>query len=244
MEFVYQYRTSDNTVHVGRIASSDRESAFRSLRACGIKPMRLDVAPGLFNSLFGRGKRWLAIAFLFILTSVLLAVLVKDREEFRYASEERAQIFADPSALQKHIADGWQSAMGSAGDAWFARHARPGFVCQCNGCNYPQISATPIPVHKSDSEEVSKMKRMVNRMKREYEAYCAEGGLAQDYQLLCCRRLSIEKTIADNVADEMSRLEKNMKDDNRLEIMKEWEKKNVSLRSLGLQTIPLPEAKE
>ena len=57
MKFIYQYRTSDNEVKRGEIVAPDREAAFQLLRAQGIKPARLEEAPGVFNKLFGKGKR-------------------------------------------------------------------------------------------------------------------------------------------------------------------------------------------
>ena len=64
MKFVYEYRTSDNALHSGRIAALDRDAAFAALKARGIRPARLVEAPGLVNKVFGKGKRWIAIVAL------------------------------------------------------------------------------------------------------------------------------------------------------------------------------------
>ena len=64
MKFVYEYRTSDNELHHGSIAAADRDAAFASLKARGVRPARLVEAPGVLNKLLGKGKRWIAIAVL------------------------------------------------------------------------------------------------------------------------------------------------------------------------------------
>ena len=53
VRFTYEYRTSDNALHKGVIDASDRDAVYVALRARGIKPSRVDEAPGLFNKLFG-----------------------------------------------------------------------------------------------------------------------------------------------------------------------------------------------
>ena len=42
------------------------EAAYAALRAQGIKAGHVDEAPGVFNKLFGKGKRWMAIAVLVV----------------------------------------------------------------------------------------------------------------------------------------------------------------------------------
>ena len=64
MKFVYEYRTSDNALHHGSVAAADRDAAFAALKARGVRPARLVEAPGFLNKLFGKGKRWIAIAVL------------------------------------------------------------------------------------------------------------------------------------------------------------------------------------
>ena len=73
MRFDYEYRTSDNVPHKGTISAGDRDAAFAALKARGVRPAKVVASPGLANHLFGRGKRWLVIAFLSL---ILLALLV------------------------------------------------------------------------------------------------------------------------------------------------------------------------
>ena len=64
MKFLYEYRTTKNELRHGEISSPDRDSVYAQLKAHGIHPSRVSEAPGFFNKLFGKGKRWLAIAAL------------------------------------------------------------------------------------------------------------------------------------------------------------------------------------
>ena len=60
VRFVYQYRTHDNAVRSGEVSAADRDAAYRALKEKGIRPSRLEEAPGLANKIFGKGKRWIA----------------------------------------------------------------------------------------------------------------------------------------------------------------------------------------
>lgn len=80
MRFLYTYRTSDNVEHEGAISASSRDAAYAALRERGIRAGRVTEAPGFFNKLFGKGKRWLAIGALAVVIGVL-AVLLRDAEE-------------------------------------------------------------------------------------------------------------------------------------------------------------------
>ena len=64
MKFIYQYRTPDNVQHEGTICAATKDAAYDQLRARGVRPGRMVEAPGLFNKLFGKGKRWIAIGAL------------------------------------------------------------------------------------------------------------------------------------------------------------------------------------
>ncbi len=250
MKFVYQYRTSANEVKRGEIAAVDREAAFQTLKSQGIKPAKLEESPGLFNKLFGKGKRWIAIVALAGAFVAAVCVILMMNDEMTYAFEERAQLFGDPFVLKKIAADGWRSTFPDEGDAWFARHAIPGVEC---GCSKETVAALregkadqilndkPVAIHRGDVDELAKMKRMVNCMKREYAAYIAAGGSEAQYRIECETRLSVEKQIYERVKSELKALENRITQENREETEKSWDEKNALLRSMGLMTVPMPE---
>ena len=76
MKFLYEYRTSDNIKHSASICASSQEAAYAALKKQGIKPCRFAEAPGIFNKVFGKGKRWIAIIILSIVCIVETILLV------------------------------------------------------------------------------------------------------------------------------------------------------------------------
>ena len=250
MKFVYQYRTSGNEVKRGEIAAPDRESAFQALKAQGIKPARLEEAPGIFNKLFGKGKRWIAIFGLLAALAAACFVILSMNDEMTYAFEERAQLFGDPFVLKKLSANGWRESFPDEGNAWFARHAIPGVTCDCDkeelralrqGRAEPILGTEPIAIAKSDPDELAKMKRMINCMKREFARYMEAGGSEAQYRIECETRLSVEHQIFERVSSALKSLEKKLTPENHPQIEKAWDGKNELLRSMGLMTIPMPE---
>ena len=77
MKFLYEYRTSDNAKHSGTICAGSRDAAYAAIKALGVRPSRVVEAPGFFNKLFGKGKRWIAISLLAAVAVVLVCQLHK-----------------------------------------------------------------------------------------------------------------------------------------------------------------------
>ena len=76
------------------------DAAYKLLKSQGIKPGRVVEAPGFFNKLFGKGKRWLAIGALIVVAAVL-ALLLWDAEEM--VAETRFTPSASYLALQRDV---------------------------------------------------------------------------------------------------------------------------------------------
>lgn len=239
MKYHYFYQSKENKSCDGWIDAHDRNEAYTLLRKRGVKPYKL----------LGRNplpwKRWTAIGVLAATAAALGVVVVRElaadrREAFGW--EDRSQIYGDPERLQELIADGWRTAMGSDGDAWFARHARPGIPCGCKDSarNSVRISSEPLRIEPSDSPEVTKMKRLVNGMKREFKAYVDAGGSVEDYMTLCDERLRTELGILKNIEREFKMLESRIGRDGYESVSTTWAKKNALLRSMGLPTVVMP----
>lgn len=264
MKFAYEYRTKDNVRHAGVVAASDREAAFQALKAQGIKPGKLTEAPGFFNKLFGKGKRWLAIGALALALVAVFAKVGADRraarDHLRHAAEDRAQLFGDPAVIQKLARNGWRETFPDEGEAWLARHAIPGKLCDCpaEGMWRPEIADAlmarkdePLEIAEADPDELKKMKRMVNGMKKEFSSYVQPATCnlqpsssdALDYIDKACERCRVEKGVYDNMVHEISILEKRLEkgDAEQAKVLADWDKKNATLRSLGLPAVPQPE---
>ena len=103
MKFNYEYRTSDNKLHGGVVRAASRDDAFAVLKARGIRPGRVTEASGVFNKLFGKGKRWIAIVALAVALVVAVIFLLR---------QPPAQTFlpfdydADSAMLEQFVAMG------------------------------------------------------------------------------------------------------------------------------------------
>ena len=121
MKFIYQYRTKDNVSHRGIICAANRDAAYAALKSQGVKPGRMEEAPGFFNKFFGKGKRWIAIAVL-ALSTVALAVILFTREEVSvdpYSDKgfarpiERRQIWGDEVVVDAATQSNWREVFDS-----------------------------------------------------------------------------------------------------------------------------------
>lgn len=240
MKFTYQYRTGDNVLHSGSIKAADKDAAFAALRARGIKPSRLAEAPGFFNKLFGKGKRWLAIAVLCALVcALLLALRVKTRPIVVGGlgeSSQRHQIYGDPAIIDEMTADGFSRVFSNIGERYLAAYAIPGSsAAQMVRLVTPDDLLTcltnRVAFDEDDSREVIELKAIVNGLKEELREYLSDGvGTAASFIRRLEERQEEERLIYRRVQNE---LEANP--DPAL-----WEERNRSLREMGIRTIPRP----
>ena len=138
MKFLYEYRTKDNAVHSGVVCAATRDDAYSALKAQGVKPSRLTEAPGFFNHLFGKGKRWIAIGVLCALCIAVLAAKVgADRRAARTLhdaqstlhfldSPTRRQVIGDAAIIEEGVRTGWAEVFSEPGDRFLASFAIPG----------------------------------------------------------------------------------------------------------------------
>lgn len=255
MRFVYQYRSSDNEVHVGEICAPDREAVFAALRANGIRPGMVKEAPGFFNKLFGKGKRWIAIAVLSTLLAALAIYVIALRSMVASSSsiadvERRGQIYGDPLVLQKCESGHWRDFLSNEGDVILARFAQPG---DSQVLREPRIgnaqllsesAAEDVEVLESDIPEVARMKRMVNWMKRELRSYMSAGGTFDGYLDRLYERQRTEAKIYESRLLDLERIRMAVATSNGAnvaEALKQWELINGELRDLGLKTVEVPQ---
>ena len=241
MKFTYQYRTGDNVLHNGTVCASDRDAAFSKLRARGIKPSRLEDAPGFFNKLFGKGKRWIAIGILAFLVAALALALNKTTRpiivgDVNGESSQRHQIYGDPAIMDAMLSDGFSNIFSNIGERYLAAYAMPGSsVSQTVRLKAPDELLTcltnKIDFLPTDSREVAELKAIVNGLKDELREYLSDGkGTAVSFMRRLDERQEEERLIYLRVKNE---LEENPNPDL-------WEERNRSLREMGIRTIPRP----
>lgn len=252
MRFTYEYRTSDNALHKGVIDASDRDAVYVALRARGIKPSRVDEAPGLFNKLFGKGKRWMAIVALSLALAAALAAYVKisrqPRSPFPVPSSlnpsdtTRRQIIGDAAIIDKGIRTGWSDVFPDEGERFLSSFAVPGVPAGLRNTSEAEIRAAldrRILPSADDTLEARQIKAMVEGMKAELREYLADGGTIVQYGQAIVARQEEELGYYNRAKAELEAAAQGDMPDDDLEAL--WEQRNASLRRMGIRLIPMPE---
>ena len=242
MKFTYQYRTPDNKSHKGVIRAASKDAAYATLKAQGIKPGRVEEAPGFFNKLFGKGKRWIAIAVLGVALAIVVGrgVLVAPQPSSVETAMMRRQIYGDPALMESLERENFASVFEDEGDRYLARFAQPATIVRFPDSSWRRAMAVAlrkpdrgaITIAETDAREVKELKRIVLWLRGELANYLSDGrGTPETYIRRLEERQQREITV---YADIKAELGKSSDPDL-------WEKRNATLRSLGIRTIPMPE---
>ncbi len=247
MKFVYEYRTPDNVRHTDVVAAANREEAFARLKARGIRPGRMEEAPGLFNTLFGKGKRWIVIGALVVLSGALTFLLTRTTGKLAtinstIESTMRRQIIGDAAVIEKGIRTGWAAVFPEEGERFLASFAIPGVSAgqrstteaEIRACLSRQVSASP-----EDSLETCQIKAMVEGMKNELRQFLADNGTIKEYGQRLVERQERELRYHNRVKTELETAAKSNLPEVELEAL--WENRNSYLRKMGIKLVPLPE---
>lgn len=251
MRFLYQYKTSDGERHEGEIRVASREAVFTELKKQGIKPYGVELAPGFCNWVASLGKRVYAIGVLTILLVIAMGVAFSLQRKVQVVvnaamptEERRAQIYGDPLVMQTCEAKGWSNVFPNALEQVLAAYAIP-----AKDVNLTEVRAliqqvvtpldlAPVSIDAQDSDEIARMKRMVNWMKKELAAYVEAGGTFSDYAERLQSRLEEERRVRARIETELSLL------DHDEDYESQWEEKNKILRAMGIMPIPMPGEKD
>ena len=242
MKFVYEYRTSDNVHHEDVIFAANREAAFSALKAQGIRPAFVGEAPGFFNKLFGKGKRWLAIGVLCAACLALCAVVyTQGTIDTLFDSPVRRQLAGDIAVIGQGVLTGWADVFAQKGDRELARYAIPGVEVPTAELDAKAVAAalaTDERTTADDGLEARQIKAIVRGMKAELREYVAQGGSVEKYALRLARRQAEELSVRNRIQEEF-RKELQREPDTE-ELMAIWQEKNGELRQLGLPPIECP----
>lgn len=254
MRFLYEYRTSENVPQSGTIAAPNRDAAFAMLKERGIRPSKVVEAPGVFNKVFGKGKRWLAIAFLLVVALGATLALTRTTAELKEAKEEvslvtlpfedmtRRQVIGDTMLIEKGIRDGWSEVFAEEGERFLASFAVPGVPVGVRNTSEEAISAAlarKVVVEPSDGLEARQIKAMVEGMKEELRDYLAAGGTIVGYGKELVKRQEQEIAYYTRAKAEIDKLKASGASDD--EIFAVWEDRNNKLRRMGIKLVSLPE---
>ena len=249
MRFVYEYRTADNSRHTGAVDARSRDDAYAALKARGIRPSRVEEAPGFLNALFGKGKRWLAIGVLCALCVVLVVIIHSTPTPSTYTSFDdrtRRQLIGDAAVIEKGIATGWAEVFPDAGERFFASYAIPGVVPAVSSVTEEQLREA-IGEGKRDEGrgkreegiEVRQMRALVEGMKEECRRYIADGTSLRAYCSALRQRQEQEIGYYQRAKAEIEQAAKAGL--GRAELLALWERRNAQLRKIGVKHVPLPE---
>lgn len=262
MRFVYEYRTSDNVRHDGEIAAPDREAAFRALKEIGIRPGRLEVAPGFFNRFLGNWKWWVATGLLCVTTAVSFLLVVGPREEkdtqqvvphvketSLYVDEngfakpiERRQIWGDEAVITAAARQNWRVIFSNPAERLLALFAEPGMrlsmlprLPDSLQEDMEKALRTRLTISPDELDEYRQMKCIVEGMKAELRDYVAAGGNLTGY----IRRLQARQN--EEVAFlEKARVELEKQIESGADPVTAWQEMNKRIREQGLPALPMP----
>ena len=244
MKFLYEYRTSENVRHEGVISATDREAAFAALKAQGIRPGRVVEAPGFWNKLLGKGKRWIVIGILAIAVGILAVVPVQQGDDLLTASFDdttRRQILGDAEFVAMGIANGWREVFPEEGEQFFASFAVPGVPAGRRNSTVERLEEAirrKVEVTKSDRIEARQIKSIVEGMKEEARQFVAAGGSLKQYANLLVQRQEQEISYYMKAQAELANAKKAGRP--QAEIVELMRKRNEQLRKMGVRLVLLP----
>lgn len=249
MKFLYEYRTSDNVRHDGVINAPNRDAAFAALKERGIRPGSVSEAPGFFNKLFGKGKRWITIGVLGLGCLVLGAVSVHfSREaqstELQSQISDRHQIYGDAAIIMAGVKTEWRDVLENPGDRILAKFVQPGVVVariwmQKNiGDELMTTFQSKMETQPNDLTEYRQVKAIVRGLRVELRQYLDDGGSAIGFLERLDERQNLEASIYRRLEAEVLQAK------GQPNLYALWQTKNEELRALGIRTIPLPEELE
>lgn len=255
MKFLYQYKTHENEQREGVVSASSRDDVYRKLRVEGIRPFKVELAPGVWNRLSAIGKRGLAIVVLALIATGAVALALVYRGEAvavagatdpaferAIASQLRRQPIGDQAVIEKGIRTGWASVFPEEGERFLASFAVPGVPAGQRNTSEKAIEdalSRKVEIADGDSIEAKQIKSMVEGMKAELRRFRAAGGSIVAYGRRLVTRQDDEIQFYNRVKNEIEEAVKGGVDDKALEAL--LDRRNAELRNLGIRLISAPE---
>lgn len=247
MKFLYGYKTKDNEMREGVICAPSRNDVYRELKQKGIKPFKVELAPGLLNWLSSLGKRTYAIivlAALAIAAGVVIRSLSSTIEEIELSGTTpllRHQIYGDPALMDELERTDYAAVFSNPGHRFLAHYAQPGVMVSqavhAAGRDPKVVAAlkecvtAPIAFVESEPREHNELKRIVLAMCEELGRYLANGiGTPERYIQRLNQRQNREAQIYFTAKNDIEKANDPVRS----------ERINDSLRALGLKTVTPP----
>lgn len=257
MKFIYSYNTKQNERREGlTISAPNRDAAFSELNRQGIRPYKLQPAPGLWNKVLSIGGRGLAIIALAasLIVSLVVALtqhedivkLEKDEDVREIVSEAitskvRRQIIGDQGVIEKGIRTGWSDVFDHEGERFLASFAIPGVPATVRTTNVGALEEAlgrKVDPAEGDGMEARQIKAMVEGMKDELRRFVDAGGTIEQYGRRLVARQDSEIAIFTRTSNEIEQAIKRELDKN--EVAELIDRRNEELRRMGIKLIPMP----
>ena len=265
MKYTYAYKTSDGVRHEDSMNASSREEVFETLRAQGIKAIKVFAADGSKANGEIRGVRKRVVVASIVVAALaagLIAFLVGRRVPTPPELPPPSVIQTPPpaeqhivTALPRQEIQGDRKRIGKAdevfdnkADAFFARFAEPGRIFFAPESDWPSAeemeSALKEPLKVADDEltEIIDLKRIVAGIRRELRLYIQGGGTSEGFIRELVKRQEYEIATRKRAVDRLSELLNNKASKDKLkEAYTFWLTSNAQLASMGIFPIPIPE---
>ena len=257
MKFIYSYNTKQNERREGlTISAPNRDAAFSELNRQGIRPYKLQPAPGLWNKVLSIGGRGLAIIALAasLIVSLVVALtqhedivkLEKDEDVREIVSEAitskvRRQIIGDQGVIEKGIRTGWSDVFDHEGERFLASFAIPGVPATVRTTNVGALEEAlgrKVDPAEGDGMEARQIKAMVEGMKDELRRFVDAGGTIEQYGRRLVARQDSEIAIFTRTSNEIEQAIKRELDKN--DVAELIDRRNEELRRMGIKLIPMP----
>ena len=249
MKYTYAYKSSDGTRHEASIEAESREAVFETLRAQGIRPIKVVAADGSKANGEIRGVRKRVVAAIVVFAVLLVGNLAyfggmrsqkkRGAEPTFVAEQTRRQVIGDTAVVDKGIATGWSDVFQEEGERFLASFAIPGVKAGQRNTTIDEIEAAlarSVAATADDTMEARQIKSMVEGMKSEARAYIAAGGSIIEYGKRLTERQDAEIAIYERTKSDIEKARETLSKDDFLTF---WEECNDQLRNLGIKLVPL-----
>ena len=231
--------------------AESREAVFTALRKQGIKAIKVVAADGSKANGEIRGVRKRVLAASVIGAALLAGVVVyllqspvtnPQSPTDVLASQTRRQVIGDAAVVEKGIKDGWAGVFPEQGERFLASFAIPGVPAGQRNTTEAEISAAlsrKVEISPDDGIETRQIKAMVEGMKKEARRFVSKGGSIKQYGALLVQRQEEEIAYYNRAKTEIENAQKSKMPAAQLNDL--WEKRNESLRQMGVKLVPMPE---
>ena len=237
--------------------AESREAVFAALRQQGIKAIKVVAADGSKANGEIRGIRKRVLVASVIATAVLAGIAVYflnsrilRRDNFGQTefvtSQTRRQVIGDAAIIEKGIRTGWADVFELEGERFLASFAIPGVPAGQRSTSEEKLRealhSTPTPstyTSGSDGLEARQIRAMVEGMKDEARRFVKAGGSIAQYGRLLVQRQEEEIAYYNRAKAEIEAAQKAKMPAAQLNDL--WEKRNESLRQMGVKLVPMPE---